>query len=583
MNGVRLSGIRARILVAALALTAWFGVVLARLVQLQVVEHARYESEVLGQNQNQIDIVPRRGTIFDRNGAILARSLPARAVYLSQPRGTSPEESLRAVAEVRRALPLSEADVARVEARVRKGSSYILLRKKVDEETAARLAGLGLKSLFFEEDSIRFYPQGPLAAQVLGDVGGEDRGLAGVESAYDGTLAGKTGRKLIWRDARRREYQFETLREAVPGRDLRLTLDAVVQYFAETALDRAVRESGAAWGTAVVLAPRTGEVLAMASAPGFDPNVDAPSGDRARNRAVQDAFEPGSTFKIVTASAARAGGRVRFTDVFDCSDGAIEVGGKAIRDHKRLGLLTFIDVIAESSNVGTVQVARRVGADALFDMIERFRFGRATGVGLPGESRGLVAPLARWNPVFSLPHVAIGYEVSVTALQVAQAMNVLAARGAYVRPRIILDETARGDGAGERVLPETVASELTHLVFEKVVEEGTGTAARLDGYTAAGKTGTAQLMGASGGYTSARHLASFVGFAPADDPAVTIMVAISDPRGSDRQYGGQSAAPVFREIAARTLRYLGVPPAPAPPADAPRIVAAARLGGIDAP
>ncbi len=556
------NGMRPRALGVAVVLAAWFVLVLGRLVQLQVFGHARLKAEVLGQSQNEITVYPERGTITDRNGKILARSLPVESVYYSPAKSAPASRELEQVAKLRGLLGLDDRDLARIRARVEKGSGYILIKRKVEPDLGARAMAMGIKGLFLQEENKRFYPQGTLAAHVLGGVGIDDNGLAGVEAQYDRLLEGEKGKRLLMLDARRRSYSFETITDAKPGQDLRLTIDETLQYIAENELEKAVTASGAKWGTAVVMDPATGEILALANAPSYAPGDYPPEPEVGRNQAIARLFEPGSTFKIVTAAAARASGRVGFGEIYDCRKGSIVVGGSAVRDHKPLGILDFAGVFIESSNVGAIMIAQEVGARGLYDMVRAFRFGDKTGVDLPGEQSGVVHPLSTWRS--SSFRVAIGYEISVTALQILRAMNAYATHGLLVRPHITLDRPAVDAESEAAAIPRKIADELVP-VFEAVVAEGTGAPARLEGYDIAGKTGTAQkIQQGLGTYSTRSHLASFVGFVPAERPALSMIVVIDEPQGV-LQYGGQVAAPVFREIAARALRYLRVVPKAAPP------------------
>ncbi len=416
------NGMRPRALAVAVILTAWFVLVLGRLVHLQVFEHARLKSEVLSQSQNEIAVYPERGTITDRNGKILARSLPVASVYFSPERSEPPSRQLEQIAKLRGLLDLSGKDLARIGARLEKRSGYTLIKRKVDPDIAARAMAMGIKGLFLQGESKRFYPQGTLAAHVLGGVGIDDNGLAGVELQYDRLLEGEKGKRLMMLDARRRSYSFETITEAKPGKDIRLTIDETIQYIAENELDKAVAATGAKWGTAVIMDPATGEILALANVPSYAPGDYPPEPEVGRNQAIARVFEPGSTFKIVTAAAARASGRVGFGETYDCRKGSIIVGGAAVRDHKPLGILDFPGVFIESSNVGAIMIAQEIGARGLYDMIRAFRFGDKSGIDLPGEQDGVVHPLSTWRS--SSFRVAIGYEISVTALQVLRAMNV---------------------------------------------------------------------------------------------------------------------------------------------------------------
>ncbi len=556
------NGMRPRALAVAVVLTAWFVLVLGRLVQLQVFGHARLKAEVLGQSQNEITIYPERGTITDRNGKILARSLPVESVYFSPAKSEPASREREQVARLRGLLGLDDKDLARIGARVEKRSAYILIKRKVAPDLAAKAMAMGIKGLFLQEESKRFYPQGTLAAHILGGVGIDDNGQAGVEAQYDRLLVGEKGKRLMMLDARRRSYSFETITAAKPGQDLRLTIDETIQYVAENELEKAVTATGAKWGTVVIMDPSSGEILALANVPSYAPSDYPPEPEVGRNQAIARIFEPGSTFKIVTAAAARISGQVGFGETYDCRKGFITVGGAAVRDHKPLGILDFPGVFIESSNVGAIMIAQEVGARGLYDTVRAFRFGDKTGIDLPGEERGVVHPLSDWRS--SSFRVAIGYEISVTAVQVLRAMNVYATHGLLVSPHVTLDRPA-GDAQGETAaIPKKVADELVP-VFEGVVAEGTGTPARIEGFDIAGKTGTAQKVDKGlGTYSSRLHLASFVGFAPAGRPVLSMIVVIDEPQGV-QQYGGQVAAPVFREIAARVLRYLRVVPKAVPP------------------
>jgi cell division protein FtsI (penicillin-binding protein 3) len=394
----------------------------------------------------------------------------------------------------------------------------------------------------------------------------DNEGQSGIEFRFNSTLGGEKGQILSFRDAYRRDYQFEILKPASAGKDIVLTIDETLQYIAEKELEKAVAANNANWGTVIVSHPASGEILAIANCPSYDPNDFPPSSPEAgRDRAIQDIFEPGSTFKIVTASAALETNLVRLTDYFDCSKGSIQIGRSPVRDHKLMGILSFPDVIIHSSNVGTIQVGLRVGPEALYNMVKAYSFGEKTGIELPGEGEGMLRSLKIWNKVSTLPHIAIGYEIGVTALQMLQAMNVVANRGLMLPARIVKKIAGRpssaaiSQGPPERVISEQTASELTEI-FRRVVEEGTGTAAQIPGYDIAGKTGTAQKYDrVARSYSSAKHLASFIGFAPAEKPVISIIVVLDEPKIGEH-YGGQVAAPIFREIARRSLFYLHVLP-----------------------
>ncbi|HMA54361.1 MAG TPA: penicillin-binding protein 2, partial [Acidobacteriota bacterium] len=357
--------------------------------------------------------------------------------------------------------------------------------------------------------------------------------------------------------------QSQILKAPVPGKDIVLTIDSTIQYIVEKELARAVLEHEAEWGTIIVMDPPTGEILALASYPAYDVNTFPK--DESMNRAVMASYEPGSTFKIVTAAAARERDRVGFSELFDCSAGSIRVGGTTITDHERVGILSFPQVIIHSSNVGTVLFAQRLSIPEYYETIKGFGFGTKTGIDLPGEVSGRVWSPDRWNKKNSLPHVAIGYEVRVNAVQMLRAMNAFATGGLLVRPHVVKDGgvhdvgPAREDGDGPvRAVSERTASELVERVFARVVEEGTGKDGRLDGFGAAGKTGTAQKWDDAMNAYTREYTASFVGFTPLERPRLSMIVVLDSPK--EHYYGGQACAPVFKDIARQVLRYLRVPP-----------------------
>jgi len=579
------SRVQKRTVILAFFCFLWFLVLTLRLIQLQVIEYRRLREAVISQSQHERPIIPERGTIYERHGQILARSLPAPTVCLIPNDDDLPGDLFARVERLKKIANLSEKELQKIKSRIETGDNYIFIKRKISWDQADRISKLNLKSVYVRQENRRFYPLGSLAAHVLGGVNIDGEGQSGVELQYNTRLEGVKGLSLILMDANKRRYDWEILKEPKPGQDLNLTLDETIQYIAERELEKAVREHEASWGTVVVSHPASGEILAMATYPTYDPNEYPPSPrELGRNRASQQNFEPGSMFKIVTAAAAREAGVVGFNDIFDCSEGKIRVAGWTISDHKKLGVLTFSEVIVQSSNVGTIKVGQRIGQENLYRMIQDFRFGQKTGLDLPGEEGGIFHPLYKWSRTSLAAH-SIGYEISVTAVQILQAMNILANRGVLVPFRITRTSLNPAEfnpdipAAGARIITEKTASELTSRVFEGVVTDGTGQAARIDGFTVAGKTGTARKLDQDlGVYLANRHLASFVGFAPADRPVLSMVVVLDEPKFS-LQYGGQVAAPVFREIARRVLLYLRQ----APQFDPNRKTATAQLRSQDRP
>jgi cell division protein FtsI (penicillin-binding protein 3) len=556
------SRIQKRTVILAFLFLLWFIVLILRLIQLQVIEHRRLLGAVISQSQYERPIVPERGIIYDRHGQVLARSLPAPTVCLIPDEGDLPQDLCARVEKLKTIANLSAKELQKIKSRIEDGETYIYIKRKLSRDQADRISRLNLKSIYVRQESRRFYPLGRLAAHVLGGLSIDGEGQSGVELQFNSRLQGTKGRSLIFRDANRRGYDWEILKEPKPGQDLILTLDETIQYVAERELEKAVREHEASWGTVILSHPASGEILAMATSPTYDPQEYPPSPpELGRNRAIQQNFEPGSMFKIVTASAARETGAVGFNQVFDCSRGYIRVAGWTIRDHKQMGFLSFPEVIIHSSNVGTIMVGQRVGQESLFRMIQSFGFGQQTGLELPGEENGIFHPLGVWSKTSIAAH-SIGYEISVTAIQMLQAMNIVANGGVLIPFRLTRTSfnptgfNPELPPPGTRIISEKTASDLTRRVFEGVVAEGTGKSAGIDGFSVAGKTGTARKLDPDlGVYLASRHLASFVGFVPADRPMISLVVVLDEPRFS-LQYGGQVAAPVFREIARRVLLYL---------------------------
>jgi cell division protein FtsI/penicillin-binding protein 2 len=555
------SDIRKRTLVLSFILAAWAAVVALRLVQVQVFGHARAKSAVIGQNRDKITIEPLRGRILDRYGEILACSLPAVSVNIRPVEKETPAQERDKVRNLQRLLGLSEKEVAYLLGRLKDKSKFTYVKQKISVEEAARVVALKLPGVAFEPATKRRYPLGSRAAHVLGGLSLTENNKAGVEARYDGVLKGEEGAKVVYQVRGGRDYQTQVIKSPVPGRDIVLTIDATIQYYVEKELARAVAEHKAAWGVVIVMDPFSGEILALASLPSYDVN-DFPGPENAwMNRAVQLSYEPGSTFKIVAAAAVRERDRVGFGELFDCTAGFIKIGGLTITDHERFGVLSFPNVLVHSSNVGTVLFAQRLTIPEYYDTIKAFRFGTKTGIDLPREDSGIVHPPEDWNKRTSLPHIAIGYEVMATPLQILQAMNVYATGGLLVRPRVVKQgpEAAKVGEGPVRVISERTARELVSRVFEPVVEEGTAKDGRLDGFRAAGKTGTAQKYDrAANTYNTGKYTASFVGFVPVERPQLAMIVVLDEPW--EGYYGGQVCAPVFRDIARQVLRYLRVPP-----------------------
>jgi cell division protein FtsI (penicillin-binding protein 3) len=445
--------------------------------------------------------------------------------------------------------------------RVTNSRSFCWVKRKVTAEEANRVRDLNLKGIHFQQESKRFYPKGDLAAHIVGYVGLDDKGLAGLEYGMDNIIRGLPGRVLLATDARRRSFQ-STEWEGKPGKNFVLTLDEKIQYIAEKALAEAVEKWKAAGGVAIVQNPHTGEILAMASQPTYDSNDFAKSPPEAlQNRALSWVYEPGSTFKLVTVAAVLEEKLADPGEVIDCQQGSIELAGHVIHDHKSFSRLTVRDVVVNSSDVGAIKLGLRLGGQRFYRYIRSFGFGEKTEVELPGEERGLLKSPSGWSGI-SIGEISMGQEIGVTPIQLVTAYSAVANGGVLFEPRLIHDlflgqaHDAMPPVPGHRVISERTAS-LMKKILAAVVQRGTGKAAQLTGYSCAGKTGTAQKIDPSGTYSKSHYVASFVGFAPVGKPAVTILVVIDSPVGAI--YGAEVAAPVFKSIAEQTLSYMNVP------------------------
>jgi cell division protein FtsI (penicillin-binding protein 3) len=541
------------------SLAGALAVISARLFSLQVRQHPKLAEAASRQYRRLVPLVSRRGTIYDRNGREFAVSLRVSSIF-AQP--SQVDQPNRAAQTLARELKLPPMDVLR---RLRSTKPFVWIKRQVTSEEADAVAKLGLKGVGLVPEAKRFYPKQHLAAHLLGFVGTDDKGLEGVELHYDADLAGRPRWVVRQQDALGRPI-FKEEASDIEGRDLYLTIDEVVQYVAERELEAAVTRSHATAGAAIVMDPITGEILALANYPTFNPNAYGQAGAAARrNRAVTDYYEPGSAFKVVAAAGALEERLVTPADRFAGEHGAIEVAGVTIRDHERFGTITFSEILAHSSNVGAIKVGMRLGRSLYYNYISGFGFGNATGIDLPGETPGLIRRPKDWSSL-SLASLSIGQELSVSPLQMLVAMSAVANGGVLVRPylgRSIVapDGKAIADTRPaylRRVIREGTARTLTEIL-KGVVTYGTGKAASVEGFEVAGKTGTSQKVDpATGRYSRDKVVASFVGFVPADQPRLAVIVLIDEPK--TLQWGGAIAAPTFREIARESLNYLRVSP-----------------------
>jgi cell division protein FtsI (penicillin-binding protein 3) len=553
---------RLRLMLLALSVSLWALVIAVRLLHLQVLAHSLYEHQGARQSERTINLDPRRGSILDRDGAPLAVSVDAESLYAVPQDIENPAATAQALGH---ALGLDPAERKDLLTQIQKNRAFVWVRRKVDPQTAQKVRALQLDGIGFLTENRRYYPKRELMSQVLGYVGLDNTGMSGIEYAFEDMIRGRAAKVVVHTDARRRPVGH-TERPSTEGNTVVLSLDEGVQYVAERELERAIFESQSASGVAIVLDPFTGEVLAMANRPSFNPNRFAafPSG-RWRNRVVADAYEPGSIFKIVTAAAGIQERVVEPDEMLDCGHGTIEIAGVRINDHAVFDRLTFKDAVARSSDIGMIRVAQRVGKENFNRYVREFGFGAPTGVDLPGESSGLLRPTTKWSAL-SLPSMSFGQEVGVTALQMAMAGAAVANGGYLMKPLVVRRiEDAEGRVVKEykpvvvrRVLQPTTVDVLTEFLKE-VVKSGTGRHAAVPGYVVAGKTGTAQKVDPSGRYSMVDHVASFVGFTPVSHPALLILVSLDSPK-VERNQGGDVAAPAFARIAEAALRQLAVPP-----------------------
>ena len=541
----------------------WMSVLVLRLVQLQVIDHVKLKAEAIRQSQNINPIEPKRGSIYDRNMTILARSVPRDSVYFHPLEGESHSEQWARAKKIGRILRLPSSKLNWIKEQINRDANFIWLARKIEEQKAYQVKNMDLNGIYLMEENKRFYPHGKRAAHALGRVDIDEIGVSGIEYKYNTILQGVKGEGLILRDAKRRRYHFETLKPPVSGKDLILTLDETIQYIAEKELKNAVLQSQAEWGTIIISEPSSGDILAMTNFPTYDLNhLPNPPTKLDRNKAVHHTYDPGSTFKIITVSAALENNSVGFEETFDCTPGYIVYAGNTFWDHERLGILTFPEVFVHSSNVGTIFIGQRVGEENLFRAIKQFGFGQRTGIDLPAEERGLLNSLERWTKISVASH-SIGYEISVTPIQMLQALNVIANQGIIVPPRIVkkIHAAEKDDFSPlpyKGAISEETAATVRNILLD-VVASGTGVTAQIPGYTVFGKTGTAQKYDRiTKQYLSTAHIASFAGVVENERPLFSMIVVIDDPKG--HYYGSQVAAPVFREIAKKILRYLCIPP-----------------------
>ena len=550
--------IRRRLVAIAMFMGFWSLAIGFRLFDLQVAQSAYFRDRAERQHQRVLEISPRRGPIYDRNGNALAVSIEVDSLYavpaeIQDPAGTA--DFLSRILDMPAPALENPLDSDRL---------FAWIERKITARQSERIRAAGIDGLYFQTESKRFYPNRELAAHVLGFVNLDDNGGAGLEYRFEEAIGGTPGKVIVMTDARGRSFQ--RLQQApASGASLATTIDRTIQYIVEREITRTIAETDAIGMSVIVTNPMSGEVLAMANYPQYNPNEynQYPAEYWTRNRSISHVFEPGSTFKIVTAAAALEENLTHLDEIIDCQMGSIVLFGLRINDHKAFGDLTVREILQYSSDVGIIKLGLRLGDERFASYIDRLGFGRRTGIDLPGEERGLASPAVEWSNV-SVGAKSMGQEIATTALQIVNLVATVANGGILYRPYVVdriedatgvIEQTAP---SGTRVLSRETAR-LLQDALGKVVTDGTGTRARISGFSAAGKTGTAQKYDPkTGTYSLTKHVASFAGYAPANNPVLAAIVVIDEPRGEDG--GGAVAAPVFARIVEQVMRYRSVVP-----------------------
>jgi cell division protein FtsI (penicillin-binding protein 3) len=544
-----------------MTLLCGFGVILFRLVTLQVLQAAELTARADRQHQKTVTLEGARGTVTDRHGKVLAMNVEVPSIFGVPTSLDSPANAARSLS------PVLHIRREEIEKKLRQDKHFVWLARKVEPEQGHRLEQLSIDGIGMVMEGRRFYPKGPLLSHVLGFVGMDGLGLEGLERRYESQLHGEKRLTILQRDALGRTVFPKGLREQVPatGQSLTLTIDEVIQYIAEKELEEAVEHAHAKSGTIIVLEPQRGSVLAMAVSPRFDPNAVASlTADRWRNRTLTDTYEPGSTMKLVVAAAALEEKVMMPGSMLFGENGRMTVANTTIHDHEKLGWMTFAQMIQKSSNIGAAKTGMLLGEQRLYRYLQAFGFGQRTDIDLPGEVAGLLKSPREWGRR-SLASISMGQEIGVTPLQMVSAVSAIANDGVLMKPYVVSEvRDQKGQPVREvipqvkrRVISPATARTLTSIM-EGVVTNGTGMKAAIPGFRVAGKTGTAQKVDPrTGAYSSALSIGSFVGFVPADAPRLAMIVVIDEPQGE--AWGGIVAAPVFRRVGEQVLTYMGVP------------------------
>ena len=558
-----------RALLIGLIFLGWALIVFFRLFQLQVLAHDDYVKRARRQQEKLEPVDAPRGSIYDRNGQLLAISSVSHFAVVDPKRIPNKEIAAALLAKILGLDPGKLQRAIETAAQSRHRNGYFIVDQRVSAEQAATLKAMDLDWLDVREGSVRTYPQSDVAAHVIGNVDAEGKGAAGIELKLNKDLAGTPGLMRLERDGRETSYSSEIVKQPVMGKNIGLTIDREVQFVAKQALRDAVIQNHAEQGSVVAMVPATGEILALENYPTYDLNQHLLPGEKATGRedlAAVAPFEPGSVFKIITLSAALETTSLRPRTIINCGNGSIKIFGRVVHDHKSYPALSMEDVLAFSSNIGAIRIGMQVGNKNLYDYIRRFGFGQRTGIELPAEAPGLLRPLKRWQPT-SIGSVPMGHEIAVTSVQLAQAGSVIANGGLLVHPHLLAWRQAPGEGRvytqlpsprpAQVLAPETVMT--MRMMMRRVVTEpkGTGHHLHVAGYTIAGKTGTAQIYDYAHRVYTHKYNASFLGFAPLENPRIVVVVTITGTSGL-AGYGGSAAGPVWMKVMSAALRRLGV-------------------------
>lgn len=559
MNGTSLKWIKLKIVFVCFCFVVFMGLLLFRGYQLQIAENSRVHRLAEKQYTKLMPTPLKRGAIYDRNGVALAMDVQVASIALHPPLVKDPERVVRELASVLQELP------SQIQDKLHSQKKFEWVVRRIPFETGQIILALNLEGVSVVTEYKRYYPNKELAGNLLGAVGYDAKALGGLELSYDHYLKSQSDPVLFEKDARGRAYTPQTSPDVY--HDVTLTLDVNLQFIAEKYLSENAQKNGTASGFAIIMNPKTGEILALANNPSFNPNIYWEySQEKWKNHALIDSFEPGSTFKTVVAAAALQSGLVKPEDRFDCERGTYKLGSRVIHDHESYALLSFSDIIKVSSNIGVTKIAQKIGKQALYDMIVQLGFGVPSGIDFPGEESGSLRPVKNWTPI-DQSNVAFGQGVAVTGLQMAQAYATLANSGHRMKPwllsrvvssegKIILENKPVDLG---EVIQSEAAKKLTGILEGVTDEGGTGKLAALTGYAIAGKTGTAQKVDPkTKKYAQGKYVSSFIGYVPAKDPQFVIAVVYDTPKKP--YYGGVVAAPVFKNIAKEALAYLGIPP-----------------------